>query len=278
MKSWKRVSIGGATAIMAGTASAHSYAHINTETPESEAIKAPGATSSELNAQHSTFNPQPSDPEPNFVEKAENVITVPEVSVAHNVNDSMTFGQAFAAARAEIGPGGIFEWRGHVYNTYYAEEWDAMTHEQHNMLAQQTQTVIVETPEPPIEPVSPTPADDGIIVLGTEVIDFEGITMTATSLHIEGTQAVLLDVDQDGIYDALAVDANANGDLDEGELIDIHDQGHTVAEVTGQDINFGEPDPNIYTTCGDAGENLGMQTDNLAYDMPDYVNDADTLV
>ena len=42
------------------------------------------------------------------------------------VDDNASFAEAFADARAQVGPGGAFEWRGHVYNTYYAEEWNNM--------------------------------------------------------------------------------------------------------------------------------------------------------
>ena len=41
-----------------------------------------------------------------------------EINVATGVTDEMSFGEAFAAARAEVGAGGAFEWRGEVYNTY----------------------------------------------------------------------------------------------------------------------------------------------------------------
>ena len=46
--------------------------------------------------------------------------------MASNVNDDMSFNEAFAAARAEVGPGGVFEWHGGLYGTYYASEWNAM--------------------------------------------------------------------------------------------------------------------------------------------------------
>ena len=48
------------------------------------------------------------------------------LKVAH-VSDDMSFSEAFAAARAEVGPGGVFHWHGGIFNTYYAEEWNAMT-------------------------------------------------------------------------------------------------------------------------------------------------------
>lgn len=53
-----------------------------------------------------------------------------EVQVATTVNDDMSFGDAFAAARSEVGPGGVFEWHGQIYATYTAEEWGGMTAEQ----------------------------------------------------------------------------------------------------------------------------------------------------
>jgi hypothetical protein len=53
-----------------------------------------------------------------------------EVMVATTVSDDMSFGQAFAAARAEVGPGGVFEWHGNLYGTYTAEEWNSMSAEE----------------------------------------------------------------------------------------------------------------------------------------------------
>lgn len=53
-----------------------------------------------------------------------------DIAVATSVNDDMSFGEAFAAARAEVGPGGCFEWHGNVYGTYTADEWSHMTAEE----------------------------------------------------------------------------------------------------------------------------------------------------
>lgn len=53
-----------------------------------------------------------------------------QIEVATSVNDEMTFGEAFAAARTEVGPGGVFEWHGQLYGTYTAEEWNNMSEEE----------------------------------------------------------------------------------------------------------------------------------------------------
>lgn len=48
-------------------------------------------------------------------------------------DDSLTFGNAFKEQRSELGQGGVFEYRGKYYNTYYKEEWEAMSEDQkHN--------------------------------------------------------------------------------------------------------------------------------------------------
>lgn len=55
-----------------------------------------------------------------------------DMDVATGVDDSMSFSQAFAAARHEVGPGGLFVWHGNTYGTYYANEWNAMSPEEHD--------------------------------------------------------------------------------------------------------------------------------------------------
>ena len=45
------------------------------------------------------------------------------VSLAKVDTEGMSFNEAFAAARAEVGSGGVFEWRGGYYGTYYENEW-----------------------------------------------------------------------------------------------------------------------------------------------------------
>ena len=52
------------------------------------------------------------------------------IEFAEGVNDEMSFADAFAAARAEVGAGGAFVWHGEVYGTYTAAEWNAMSEEQ----------------------------------------------------------------------------------------------------------------------------------------------------
>lgn len=53
------------------------------------------------------------------------------------VDDSMSFSQAFEAARAQVGAGGVFTWHGNIFNTYTADEWKAISNENKHHFAEQ---------------------------------------------------------------------------------------------------------------------------------------------
>ena len=75
------------------------------------------------------------------------------------VNDDLSFGEAFAQARAEVGPGGVFHWHGGIYNTYTAAEWNNMSVGEKHDFAQQVQPEVR-----PDEVPTPTDANSHVIV------------------------------------------------------------------------------------------------------------------
>ena len=58
------------------------------------------------------------------------------------VDDSMSFSQAFEAARAQVGAGGVFTWHGNIFNTYTADEWKAMSNADKHQFAEQVKPEI----------------------------------------------------------------------------------------------------------------------------------------
>ena len=54
----------------------------------------------------------------NAADKAHTAVPAGNVKVAE-VSDDMSFDEAFASARKQVGAGGVFEWRGKLYGTYY---------------------------------------------------------------------------------------------------------------------------------------------------------------
>ena len=190
------------------------------------------------------------------------------------VDDSDSFAEAFADARAQVGPGGAFEWRGHVYNTYYEEEWNNMSAEARAEYQQKIdyETISGETTEPTstvadqhtmasdTEMIDEQSDGDSIKILGVEaVVDAEGNPMTVAAIEVEGEQALLVDVDNDGTMDLIIADVNGDNQIDPYQ---------EVGDISGYDIEtndlmqgMAEQNPDMYLASNDG--------------MPDYMNDAD---
>lgn len=159
--------------------------------------------------------------------------------VAESVNDSMSFSEAFGAARAEVGPGGVFEWRGNVYNTYYAEEWNSMSDEDKNeFMDHLSLTEIEDEPETSDEVVEVVVvdevnteteenvyvevADDEPEVQVYGVYHDEEYDMNVGVASIDNQEVLFIDADGDGEnFEYMACDLDGDGQLDEDEIVDI---------------------------------------------------------
>lgn len=183
------------------------------------------------------------------------------ISVASGVNDEMSFSEAFAAARSEVGAGGAFEWRGNVYGTYYAEEWNSMSpaekadfnnHFSWNKIDTSSVNGTTHTDETTnhddIEIVSVEHAQTSTNVEGgssVDVISMEpeieilGVVHDMSTgsniggMSVDGQDVFLIDVDGDLEFDLMASDLNRNNVVDEGEVVDIHGQGVSVNDLGG---------------------------------------------
>lgn len=200
------------------------------------------------------------------------------------VNDDLSFGEAFAQARAEVGPGGVFHWHGGIYNTYTAAEWNAMSVEQKHDFAQQVQPEIR-----PDELSTPTDTNTHVVVehhvyhheeapataevhqaaVTTEDVQIASQQTPDTSdddVHIvgygsvDGHTAVALDIDNDGAADVAIIDINDNHDLDSQDVI-VDTEGNWASVGDVIDV----PDPNQLAS---------MENPDVAPDMPDYMNEA----
>lgn len=203
------------------------------------------------------------------------VATSEGIKVAQ-VDDDASFNEAFADARAQVGPGGVFEWRGHVYNTYYESEWENMSPAEraeyqskidYNAVTDgsdataNVQTAAEATTETAVAPdaqmVDNQPENTEVKVLGVEVMtDAEGNQATIAGLEIDGQAAIMVDVDNDGMMDVIAVDEDGNGQLSENEVYDASE-----LNISTQDLMAQVPGNETYLAQNDG--------------MPDYMNDAD---
>ena len=124
------------------------------------------------------------------------------------------------------------------------------------------------TPHPTLEPATepnptpePTPASEPRPESEIEVVSYETVTnedgsqIDVAVVNAQGQAVMIADVDQNGVADIMASDLNYNGQLDNGEIVDVSDQN--IAMQPLQDA------------ANMNGNNMVAQTGE-----PDYINDA----
>ena len=120
------------------------------------------------------------------------------------------------------------------------------------------------TPQPVTEPnptPEPTPASEPRPESEIEVVSYETVTnedgsqIDVAVVNAQGQAVMIADVDQNGVADIMASDLNYNGQLDNGEIVDVSDQN--IAMQPLQDA------------ANMNGNNMVAQTGE-----PDYINDA----
>ncbi len=194
-----------------------------------------------------------------------------------SVEGCKSFRDAFQAARAELGPGGVFRWHGNIYNTYTIEEWNAMSTEEKNHFAQRVKPEVspadidtkqmaeASTADEDVR-VAPNQKeidlddkaratatvrktdDDDVRVIGYGDVNLaDGRSITVEELEINGQRVAVIDVDKDGVGDFAMSDLNHNNRADEGEVIDLH---------TGEAISFSNDQTSIDETGADADLNM----------------------
>ena len=198
-----------------------------------------------------------------------------EVDIAENIKDDMSFKEAFEAARKEVGPGGAFEWRGNVYNTFTAEEWNGMSKEEREEYASHfklespeddntktTENMMAEndpedeeTMTAEVDDVESEDIDPDIEILGIEHDDDNNSNYA--EIMIDGENAVLVDVDgMDDTFEYLAADLNGDGEITPDEIADISDEDISVSsfedDIIGDDSLYADNDiENDYTNDAD---------------------------
>ena len=216
---WKHVTLGGVTGILMGAGLMYA----------SQALAAPKEENVDTEASENENDAAPAESQP--------VEALLHVAQMHN---DLSFGEAFAAARAEVGPGGVFIWHGGIYNTYTADEWNAMTPEQKNDFAHQVNPEIhahaVPTPTDahPDVAVEPAQADDVTIATDTaqQEVQDDGDVHIVGYANVQGHLAVGIDTTGDGQADVAIIDVDDSGDLSAPDVV-VDDQGNmaTVGEI-----------------------------------------------
>ena len=194
------------------------------------------------------------------------------VHQAFSVSDEMSFSEAFAAARAEVGPGGAFVWHGQVYGTYRIDdpEWKEMTAEDraehsHHILSQVHPTPYIPTEDEP--EIIEAPADlipeetaVGVVeddfdeegdvhILGVEPPESGEVEVKVAYGEMDGADALFADTDGDGEVDLVLIDLDGDGVPDLDEAFDATGSGIRIDDLTNPSAPISEPEetdtPNI---------------------------------
>lgn len=167
-----------------------------------------------------------------------------QAPVAENVAEDMSFNDAFAIARHEVGPGGVFEWHGKLYNTYYENEWNGMDSSEKEQFFESVSQANLDSNN--IAPSHIEPLHDAIDVNNITSETFltdEYVTLeTGETLHVGYFQQntgviVKLDVDGDNQYDYIVdpeteqlVGLNGNPDVALNQLINNSSDSDNISE------------------------------------------------
>lgn len=272
---WKCILVGGAPGIILGTAgTAFAHEAADTDTQDAENVTETGSF-----VGTDTVNVQSID-----------------TPISETVSDDMDFSDAFDAARAEVGPGGIFQWHGNIYSTCTTDEWNSMSDEDRQAFAESAarhshaDDSQIEEPqeeelqdgesqdeEPQKEDLQDVPenenivaeeAEENVIESKLEIPDVQGIeTPGAQTLAAEHIEIVNVAIATDN-QDAELADVNNEGYVD----------GVVVAANDNNPIQENEAieTPESSVTTSDLALMSDNTEDSLYQDLPDYTNDADT--
>ena len=154
--------------------------------------------------------------------------------------------------------GGVFEWRGKQYGTYYKTEWDSMSQVEKDRYAanvfgtSSSKSSSTPTQEQLQHETSPENlADDSQSSISGEdgqgelagvqtVTDESGNPITVVAAKINGYNSVFVHADVDGYVDVAAMDANADGVLDDNEVVTIA-KGAMPVSALMNDLNESQP-------------------------------------
>lgn len=162
--------------------------------------------------------------------------TASDLPIASGVNDDMSFSEAFAAAREEVGAGGMFYWHGNGYGTYYENEWNDMSAEDkadYWASVSHSHSSYVEHHDNPIQ--TEFNIDDVV-----EWIPSDSYVVDANGNELPD---VIVDVDGDGVGDVLLVDVQTNADGSVASYDDVVDSSIQIS--VDEDVPFELPEDDV---------------------------------
>lgn len=197
----------------------------------------------------------------------------PDIDLATSVNDDMSFNEAFAAARSEVGAGGAFEWRGNMYNTFYAEEWNSMSAEERAEFDSN-----FHWSERGAAAADDILANDDLMADDTNLLEPEPNAIEQSAEGLGADDLVYVAVEADGdVYMTDGVESVMDGTYDEVEVLgvdDMHALGSDDHEILLMEVDdVGNQD---FIAANDVMDVISNDMDYMPNeDVADYANNVD---
>ena len=246
-KTWKPVTIGGFTGILMGAGAMHFAQSIASTTSVNEEEQAAGTKSL----------------------------------------DDLSFREAFETARADMGPGGVFSWHGKLFNTYTAEEWNAMSQKDKELFAQQVK------PEVSVEDVdtrdlaisnetngSVAEASNDITQnseIEVKVVEEEDLTMASVKVDDKQNAETVSSLDDDVRVIGYGDIDLVNGNSVTVEELEINGQRVAVIDVDKDGVGDVAMSDLNHNNRPDDGEVIDLHTGNpISFDDHASIDDVST--
>ena len=166
------------------------------------------------------------------------------------VDDDKAFAEAFADARAQVGPGGVFEWHGKVYGTFYKDEWDQMSAEERaewqskvdyndlrdeNEAQQYAQHQDTQAQEPVqnanVHQTSQSQEQEPAVeIADIRKVDVDGNGQLDTVVELNNG-VMFADLDHNGVADVAAADVNGDGMISNDEVADVRTENIVMPQA-----------------------------------------------
>lgn len=166
------------------------------------------------------------------------------------VDDDKAFAEAFADARAQVGPGGVFEWHGQVYGTFYKDEWDQMSAEERaewqskvdyndlrdeNEAQQYAQHQDTQAQEPVqnanVHQTSQSQEQEPAVeIADIRKVDVDGNGQLDTVVELNNG-VMFADLDHNGVADVAAADVNGDGMISNDEVADVRTENIVMPQA-----------------------------------------------
>jgi hypothetical protein len=98
----------------------------SSEKSSDSASVAGGVTDADSTQHPQESSPVETQPVHNGVSNSADVTLIPDHVNVGNAPDNMSFSEAFALCRENLGPAAVFEWQGHLYHTCHPAEYAAL--------------------------------------------------------------------------------------------------------------------------------------------------------